>query len=319
MEPNKHIPEDMLHRLYQGAGSKQDKEMISRWMLSLDISDNSMSEETLQAAKAAMLDRILDKPQEQRKGIKKMHLWKAAAAVVILVLTSWWALFNFNRHRQRAVMVYTTIAATNKDMKHIQLPDGSEVWLNARSRLEYVEDRFHKDARYVRLTGEGYFEIAKDEARPFIVTTDNIETRVLGTRFNIETYPGEAEIRIALVSGQVGVRDHNNNGYTLLKPNEMLRYSRSNKNWAVMPFSANRVHHWTNGHMIFEELPLADVLDRFAYRYGLTLQYDPALAAHKNVTGDFSPDKWQAILDNILFIHQLTYTAKNGVIYINKR
>lgn len=326
MEPDKQTPGEILNRIFSGTASETEKDMIRQWMLSMDVSDPATaSEEELQTAKITMLARIMDasstpaQPSRRNALLKVLTMWKAAAAVVLLAIASWFFINRGARNRQQKDPIYTAIAATERDAKHIKLPDGSEVWLNARSKLEYVQDLFNKENRCVRLTGEGYFEITKDDARPFIVASENIETRVLGTAFNIETYPGEAEIRVALVHGAVAVKDIHTNNYTLLHPNEMLRYSKGNKKWGVVPFSANMVRNWLNGHLIFEELPLLDVLDRFAYKYGITLQYDKELVKHKRVTGDFSPDKWQTVLDNILFIHKLTYTTKNGIVYINKR
>ncbi len=295
--------------------------MIRRWILFMDIADEHLSEETLQAEKMAMLSRIMEsKPEAMAPPHRRsvITIWRAAAAVVVITFASWFLLHRHQRQQARDPQ-YTTIAATDKNAKHIKLPDGSDVWLNARSRLEYIEDEFNKEKRCVRLTGEGYFEIAKDDARPFIVASENIETKVLGTAFNIETYPGEAEIRVALVHGAVAVKDTRTDNYTLLHPNEMLRYSRNNKKWGVVPFAAGMVRNWIDGHLIFEELPLADVLDRFAYKYGITLQYSKELVKNKRVTGDFQPGNWQTVLDNILFIHKLTYTTKNGIVYINKR
>lgn len=312
--------EDILDRLYKGTASEQEKEIVRGWMVSLDISDTATSENKLQEAKQEMLQRILRMPRESARPVKRMpNAWKAAAAVLVLAFSSWFLLTRTLHPRKQKELAYTTIATTGKEAKHIKLPDGSEVWLNARSKLEYVPERFNREDRCVRLVGEGYFEIMKDDARPFIVSSENIETRVLGTAFNIETYPGETEIRVALVNGKVAVKDLQTNGYALLHPNEMLRYSKGNKKWGVVPFSSNMTRNWINGHLIFEELPLMDVLDRVAFRYGLSLRYSKELLKDKRVTGDFSPDKWQTVLENILFIHRLTYTTKNGIVYINKR
>lgn len=323
MAHDQQIPGDILGRVFNGTASEAEQELVRRWMVTMDISDTAVSDEKLQAAKQEMLYRVTAtppvtvSPPPAKTAVKLLTIWKVAAAAVVFAFLSWFLLIGIRKGRKEPV--YVTIATTGKDAKHIQLPDGSAVWLNARSKLEYIADEFNMSHRQVRLTGEGYFEITKDDTRPFIVISENIATQVLGTSFNIETYPGEAEIRVALVNGAVAVKDMHTNNYTLLHPNEMLRYSKGNKKWGVVSFSSNMVRNWLNGHLIFEELPLADVLDRFAYKYGVTLQYDKELVKHKRVTGDFSPDKWQTVLDNILFIHKLKYTTKNGIVYINKR
>ncbi len=87
---------------------------------------------------------------------------------------------------------------------HLTLADGTKVWLNAESRLEFP-DRFNGNTREVRLQGEAYFEVKKDVKRPFIVHTDYLSTRVLGTSFDVRAY-SRKDASVTLVSGRVQVK-----------------------------------------------------------------------------------------------------------------
>ncbi|MFY0255213.1 FecR family protein [Chitinophaga sp. 30R24] len=323
MEHHQQLLETMLNRLYSGEATEQEKMIIRQWMLTLNMPDPSLQGEELNLAKLEMLHRILiaeEAPMpEIRTHVPVVRLLYriAAAAVVFLVVFSWWWLQRRGSEAGKR-LVYTTISATGRQIAHITLPDGSEVWLNTHSKLEYDEGQFNKKERHVRLTGEGYFEISRDSLRPFIVSSENIDTRVLGTGFNIETYPGESEIRVALVHGSVAVEDQQTHGRILLHPNEMLRYSKAEQKWGVAAFSATTIRNWINGYLSFDELPLADVLERVADKYRISIKYDQEQIKNKRVTGDFKSGQWQTVLDNILFIHRLHYHERNGIIYINQ-
>jgi transmembrane sensor len=86
------------------------------------------------------------------------------------------------------------------------LPDGTKVWLNADSKLEFPSNFVNSKTRNVKLSGEGYFEVAKDKAHPFIVATDKQEVEVLGTHFNINAYKDESNTKTTLLEGSVSVR-----------------------------------------------------------------------------------------------------------------
>jgi ferric-dicitrate binding protein FerR (iron transport regulator) len=85
------------------------------------------------------------------------------------------------------------------------LPDGTKVWLNAGSKLEFPSSFVNSKARSVKLSGEGYFEVAKDKAHPFIVETDLQNIEVLGTHFNVNSYADEPDTRTTLLEGSVQV------------------------------------------------------------------------------------------------------------------
>ena len=97
------------------------------------------------------------------------------------------------------------ISTTTGEGKNIKLPDGTQVWLSPSSVLEYPASFRGKDLREINLSGEGFFEVAHDPAHPFIIHSGNIETRVVGTSFNIQAYDNQEEINVMVVTGKVNV------------------------------------------------------------------------------------------------------------------
>lgn len=105
----------------------------------------------------------------------------------------------------------------------IKLPDGSDVWLNAGSKLNYNDKSFDEDTREVSLTGEAYFDVVHNEKKPFIIHTSRISVKVLGTQFNVKAYEEDKTTETSLIVGSVEVSLNNNPSRKyLLKPNQKL-------------------------------------------------------------------------------------------------
>ena len=132
------------------------------------------------------------------------YKWIAAASVVlILSLTAYVTLFNTNKH------VDTVITQTYpEDIRLLRLPDGSRVWVNENTVIEYPKE-FTGNTRDVTLKGEAFFEVQKDPSKPFIITSGLIRTTVLGTSFNIKAYEGTLPL-VKVRTGRVKVENKNN-------------------------------------------------------------------------------------------------------------
>jgi transmembrane sensor len=143
-----------------------------------------------------------------------------AAAVVIYFLV----IIPGNENSDPAVKPSpgNTVATKPGSKSQITLPDGTQVWINADSKITY-DQHFPGKYREVYLTGEAYFDVVRDTTRPFIIHTRSIDVRVLGTSFNVRSYPNEKTTETALIHGTVEVTLHNNPAQKIImKPNEKL-------------------------------------------------------------------------------------------------
>ena len=170
-----------------------------------------------------------DAPLGAGRKKRSLKTWLVAASVTGLIFVSM-LLFrksSGNEHTTPAsgtnvsatAQLSETISSQRGSRTRTLLPDGSTVWLNAGSKLHYVNN-FEGKTREVRLEGEGYFDIVKNPAKPFIVHTSNINIRVLGTAFNVKSYPGDKTVETTLFRGIVEVsrQDDANARPVLLKP-----------------------------------------------------------------------------------------------------
>lgn len=147
--------------------------------------------------------------------------WVAACAAGIIVLASA-ILMNSNKVSKPARLAENTVSTKAGSKSKIQLPDGTQVWLNADSKLEYNEN-FNGKLREVKLSGEAFFDVVKNKEKPFVIHTAQMDVKVLGTAFNVRSYPEETTSETALLRGAVEITLHSNpDKKYYLKPNDKL-------------------------------------------------------------------------------------------------
>jgi len=153
----------------------------------------------------------------------------------------------------------------------IRLPDGSQVWLNAASSLTFPTSFSHGVNRIVKLTGEGYFEVAKDAAHPFIVLSGDQRVEVLGTHFNINSYADEPSLKTTLIEGRIKVGVLGNNASMILKPNDQSVVI--NHQITVHKVDPAEALAWKNGYFQFEDEPISSIMRKIARWYDVEVQY----------------------------------------------
>lgn len=141
----------------------------------------------------------------KRRSLKKWWLAAASvAAILVLFLVIRWSSAPQATAAPAVSQAAETVSSQKGSRTRTLLPDGSTVWLNAGSKLEYVNN-FEGATREVRLEGEGYFDITRNPEKPFIVHTANINIRVLGTAFNVKSYPDDQTVETTLFHGLVEI------------------------------------------------------------------------------------------------------------------
>nr|WP_199077469.1 FecR family protein [Pedobacter sp. ASV19] len=176
---------------------------------------------------------------------------------------------NTNTPASSDVVTTNTIIIPNGGLYEVQLPDGTHVWLNAASSLTYPT-RFAGHSRKVKLTGEGYFEVAKDKFKPFEVETEDQRVQVLGTHFNINAYAEEKVQKTTLLEGSVKVISKM--ASVLIKPGEQV--INQNNNLSVSPFNSAEAIAWKNGVFQFNHTELHSLMLDLARWYNVEVVYE---------------------------------------------
>ena len=168
-------------------------------------------------------------------------------------------------------MAYNTLSnPRGSKVIDMQLSDGSHVWLNAGSSITYPVAFIGND-RSVELEGEGYFEVAKDAKRKFIVTANGVSTEVLGTHFNVNAFKDDGEdIKITLLEGSVKINSGNATG--LLKPGQQALVANEVK--IVSDVDLHLVMAWKNGYFQFDKASLQNVMKQISRWYDVDVVYE---------------------------------------------
>ena len=176
---------------------------------------------------------------------------------------------------QSAEVKYNTLIVPRGGEFSLELADGTRVWLNAESRLRYPV-AFTGKERKVEMEGEVYFEVAKNKEKPFIVTVNGVDIRVLGTSFNVSAY--QEEVVTTLVEGKVQLKKGNEQ--VILSPNQQAIWS--DDEFRVKQVDARNFVLWKEGVFYFEDVDLETILDDMARWYNVNVFYmNPALKEMK--------------------------------------
>ncbi len=168
-------------------------------------------------------------------------------------------------------ITFNTIATPNGGQYQVVLPDGSKVWLNAASSLRFPTS-FSGAERKVELTGEGYFEVAKDAAHPFHVQVSNTEITVLGTHFNVMGYNNEAALKTTLLEGAVKISY--GNMAKILKPGQQAKVENSNDGIEVINADTEQAVAWKNGSFLFVNEEIKSIMRQLSRWYDIDVSYE---------------------------------------------
>lgn len=238
----------------------------------------------------------------RKKQKRSIFLYISAAATVLLILG--FSYMHYLTSQPAAIVVAQTLAETQQ----ITLPDGTTVTLNHYSKLVYPET-FKGDTREVNLSGEAYFEVTKNQDQPFIVQTNEIDVRVLGTHFNVTAYPQDTNIETTLLEGSVAVSTKNNSNRIILKPNESAVYNRiSTQLTQVDASNAADDIAWLNGSLLFKSVTLEEIARKLSNKFSTRIEIPDSILQQYKLTARFTNNEsLTEILDLLQEAANFTY------------
>lgn len=231
-------------------------------------------------------DSIQTKPEKVKKIVPRwasgqvLRRFAAAIGLLLVVSGTGYLFFESNHHAKHEAIAQTYSTITGKS-KFI-LPDGSEVWLNANSELEYTN--LHADVREVTLKGEAFFHVQHDR-KPFIVKTNDIAVKVHGTQFNVSAYDDDDKSVVSLYEGSVSMHvlgDDKPDHY--LKPGEEGSLDKKSKTISVEEGDVEFAMMWTKDRVKLENKNLHEVCRYLSKWYNVKIEIDPALSDDQSYT-----------------------------------
>ncbi|MCF7568530.1 DUF4974 domain-containing protein [Sabulilitoribacter arenilitoris] len=259
--------------------------------------------------------------------IKKRKLDKylyAAASVFVLFLFLW----NAN-NKPNNIVIQNNPQVVSKniipeeinlityrgDKKEIYLPDGSKIVLNAESELIYPKE-FNDSIREVTLIGEAFFDIKRNVNKPFIVNTNSIKIKVLGTSFNVKSYDKDKKVETTLVTGKVELIKDKETPIVLAPSQKAVFYKKENKLEIEEVKSLEVVVAWKEGKLIFKKTSLQEVVIDLERKYNVKININSQKLLNYEYTGTFDNLSIDEVLKLLTISSPIKYTIKNGKIIL---
>jgi transmembrane sensor len=237
---------------------------------------------------------------------------KLAYAAVVALVTGVSVLMYTTLSREPAgIQIDTTVLTENGQRTKIELPDGTEVWLNYGSKLSY-NNNYSLSNREVILSGEAYFNVKKNASLAFRVITENLQVKVLGTQFNVKAYPGETTERVSLNEGSLEVADLTMEKISqLIKPGEMASYNKQKQQFNITSFNVAKLSAWKEGYIYFEKEPLEKVFAELQRKYDIDIVVADRTVLNSVVTATIKDDYYADVIKSIAYSCKLNYSISN--------
>lgn len=240
-----------------------------------------------------------------------IELAKVAAVALVALIVGYFFYSSKPENLQ-----YATIEVPYGSKTSVRLPDGTNVMLNAGSELTYPTS-FAKASRDVSLKGEAFFDVAHNASKPFIVSVDELEVRVLGTRFNVMAYPEFNRIETTLVEGKVQLsrKGFDSDDGVILKPGQKATFA--DQKLKLQRANLELETNWINNEFYFESIPFHELMTRLEKWYDVTILYNKDDFKELTYTGKFRNEEtvWQAF-DAIRMTTPVEYTTEHRKVFI---
>nr|WKN35680.1 DUF4974 domain-containing protein [Tunicatimonas sp. TK19036] len=251
-----------------------------------------------------------------------LHGWKVAASLLLL-LGAAIVFFVYSEDAAYVAPSETIVEATvtksnpRGQKSIITLPDGSEVRLNAESHLEYNKD-FSKN-RQIKLVGEAFFNVVRDTLHPFTVTAGEVEVRVLGTSFNVQAFPFEEDLTVAVASGAVRVEKKNQgheNQTSQLHPQEMVKVNRKTGSFEKGTFETDELMAWKDGILVFQQASFEQIVHKLERWYGVDFIIRRKSPITNGFTGRYRNPSLELVLEGMSFSSGFNFTIEGKQVII---
>lgn len=197
------------------------------------------------------------------------------------------------------------------------LPDSTEVWLNADSKLQFSTNMINEKERRLKLTGQGYFKVTHDAAHPFIVETEMVSVKVLGTSFDISAYANDPFIRTTLDEGSVEVLGHEGNKLLTLAPGQQSYLNIDKRKMWAKKVKTSDFTSWKEGKLVFRNTPVLEVRNQLERWYGYEIILsDKIMKSEFTYTGTIKNETITDVLKMIQLTTPIKYTIEDRKITV---
>ncbi len=226
----------------------------------------------------------------------------------------------YNTNVKSEELKYNTIKIPYGKRFKVVLSDSTVVHLNAGTTFRFPENFIASANRDVFLTGEAFFEVTKNEQSPFIVHSDKVNIQVLGTKFNVSSYPNDTNSHSELLEGSVKISAVSDTSkYSILEPNQQAIWLEKQNTFDIK--DVNTIDHiaWVNGEILFKDMPFSALCKKLERAYNVAIINDNKILENQEFSGSIRID--ESDIETLFKLLQIDtpfeYSIKNNIIIIN--
>ncbi|MCM4168099.1 hypothetical protein KCTC52924_03652 [Arenibacter antarcticus] len=216
-------------------------------------------------------------------------------------------------------LIYNTLTVPYGRKFELVLSDGTRTYLNAGTTIKYPVKFLDGQERKVFVQGEAYFEVARDVEHPFIINTDHLDIRVLGTKFNVSNYPEDLMTDVVLVEGSVNLQEATeelNTESLLLEPGHKGSFDKKERKLASKEVSTSIYTSWIDGELVFIDLSFESILKKLERSYNVTIENQNKDIAQERFNARFRKASLETVLDYFKTTYGLDYKFQGNSIII---
>ena len=243
-------------------------------------------------------------PVPMARGLRLV--WRYAAAAVILIAAVLFWMQVGTDGDAGLVLVETAI----DEIREVTLPDNSTVLLNENSRISYAADF---SERFVQMSGEVFFDVERDEARPFQIQSGKSRVEVLGTSFVVRYRADEPDIRVTVSTGRVAFSIPETNQREVLDPGYQGRLQKATNRLSVAPNDDPNYQIWRNHSLLFEDTPVSDVVEAMRTHFGIVIEDPSAELGACTFSAEFEAPALDDVIELLSFTVDIDVSVQNDV------
>lgn len=320
---------EMLDKLYEGHSTQEENQALdalsgkegaqvfdaysrSHW----EAEHTPLADEQRQRMHNDIMSRVSALEDFKRHDSRRtmLTLLSVAAAVCLLLVA---ALVGYKVAQNNIMEQTFVVVADRGEQSSVVLPDGSRVRLNSESQLTYTSS-FNSKERTLTLSGEAYFEVARNEKIPFIVRTNEVEITALGTKFNVRAYDDESNIVATLVEGKIKTATEEQ--ALIISPNTNSTFDRNNRTLKMTPVeNAEHAVPWLRNEVVFKGETLAQVALLLERMYDVEIEFDNEHITSYKYHGLVRNNDLHNILSLIVESSPVTYRLQGNNIVFSKQ
>jgi ferric-dicitrate binding protein FerR (iron transport regulator) len=259
------------------------------------------------------LNRELPRPTRKLKVIHLPTFGRIAAVVLLFLAAGFGSLWTFEHFISKPKPVMVQFEAPSGEKSKIVLADGSKVWLNSQSVLNYDVN----NPREVSLDGEGYFEVQKEHNHPFVINSPSgMKVMVTGTRFNLRTYTNEPFVETSLEEGEVIITNRNSKQLAVLKPGQQARYYKNDEQVQILNVVPENYSVWKNNELRFTDVSFKELIPQIECWYGVSVNIELPATNSDHFTFSIKTESLRELLNMMQLTSKFDYEINGQQIRI---